>query len=142
VTRVRAPGIRSSQWIRSELRWSIYARDEFRCVWRGCECTRTTLTLDHIFPVGSRFRDNDPRRLVTACVSCNTSRKAMRLKDWLRSLTPLERAGALLRLRSRRRPILRAVGRFLYREFVAQDKVLMPALAAGTPGLGADGNLY
>jgi hypothetical protein len=138
----RRAGIRGSQWIRAELRWAIYARDEFRCVWRGCECTRTTLTLDHVFPTHSPFRDNHPTRLVTACVSCNTSRKALGLAAWLRTLTPIERAGALFRLRSRRRPVQRAVGKFLYREFVVQERGTLPALAPGTFGLGADGNLY
>jgi hypothetical protein len=81
--RRRRPGRRSSAWIRPEKRYAIYERDGFVCVW--CGTAALHLTLDHLFPRGSRWNDNDPRRLVTSCVSCNTARRHTRLRDWLRT---------------------------------------------------------
>jgi len=61
-------------------------RDDFRCVWCGEQPPKDELTLDHLFSRGHRCRDNAPRRLVTACVTCNVSRKHLRLAEWLRRL--------------------------------------------------------
>src|SRR5204862_18217 len=44
---------------------------------------------DHLFPRGHRCRDNDARRLVTACRTCNTSRRHTSVASWLRVLRGL-----------------------------------------------------
>lgn len=78
---------RGGAWIRPELRWGIYARDQFRCVWCGQPVGGLTLpTLDHVFTRTSPFYDNHPRRIFTACHTCNTSRHIRRLSIWLRAL--------------------------------------------------------
>jgi hypothetical protein len=68
--------------IRKEKRQRIYARDGFRCVY--CNSLDSTLTLDHLQPKlrfrgitgAARERQHDCRNLVTACLSCNSSRQA------------------------------------------------------------------
>lgn len=44
------------------------------------------LTLDHLFVKSHRCRDNHHRRLVTACLPCNSRRGAASVKGWLRQL--------------------------------------------------------
>jgi hypothetical protein len=65
------------------------------------------LCLDHLWPRGHRLRDNDARRLVTSCFSCNSKKKAMRLAAWLRELRSrgmLE--AAMVRLRHARSVVI------------------------------------
>lgn len=83
-----------SKWIKPAKRLAIYKRDGFKCIW--CGATPLGLTLDHLFPKTSRYYDNSARRLVTACLPCNSSRKSLRLSAWLR-MCP---RGATLRLLS------------------------------------------
>lgn len=136
----RANGKKSSAWIRADLRWSIYVRDGFACAWCGT-CVGDDLTLDHVFPVGSPWRDNAPCRLVTACRTCNTSRKAQRLSAWLRQLSEEDRTCAAAALRRRHAPLRRDVGRWARGAFTRRTEGVAP-VPEGTPGLGADGALY
>lgn len=80
--RKRRAGRHSSAWIRPDKRWAIYVRDGLRCVWCGDDAA----CLDHLFARASRWRDNDPRRIVSACTRCNTMRKATPPAGWLRFL--------------------------------------------------------
>ena len=99
--RKRANGKRSGAWIRPGKRWAIYLRDAWTCIWCGCALQPGEGNLDHLFPRGHLCRDNHERRIVTACVTCNTSRKAQRIGDWLRILKDrgVLLSGVLARLR-------------------------------------------
>ncbi len=70
---------RSSSFVRKSLRFAIYARDNFDCVYcRGIfppDYSGHGLTLDHVKPRyhgGASTADN----LVTACTRCNSSKQA------------------------------------------------------------------
>lgn len=68
---------RSSKWIRPELRYAIYARDGFDCVYCRGEFPLGTgkgLTLDHVIPRVSGG-SHKPDNVVTCCWDCNTSRQ-------------------------------------------------------------------
>jgi len=66
-----------SKWIRPEKRKRIYTRDDHTCVYCGhsiYEDANMVLTLDHVVAVelgGSNAHTN----LVTACLSCNSSKQ-------------------------------------------------------------------
>jgi hypothetical protein len=70
------------RWIRVEKRAAIYERDSWECVYcgRGPRDRRrmsqaaVILTLDHLTP-RSQDGSNAAANLVTACKSCNSSRK-------------------------------------------------------------------
>ena len=77
----RANGKYKGVCIRADLRLAIYLRDGFCCIY----CCRdlhgahpTDITLDHLRP-DSKGGSNDPANLITACRSCNCSRKDMPL---------------------------------------------------------------
>lgn len=78
-----ANGGRGMNWINQYSRLAIYLRDGMACVYcgRGLEAVER-LTLDHIV---SRQcgGSNDPRNLVTACISCNSARQDMQLTSFL-----------------------------------------------------------
>jgi len=73
-------------WIRLPLRFAIYYRDEFDCVW----CRQVFpldplgygLTLDHIDPE----KGNDVSNLVTCCKTCNSIKQDMNLRQWYKYL--------------------------------------------------------
>lgn len=71
---------RSSSWIRPIRRWSIYARDNFDCVY--CKLVfplgSEQLTLDHVVPrrLGG---STESTNLVTCCWGCNVSRQDRKL---------------------------------------------------------------
>ena len=61
-------------WIRTKKRQAIYARDYFRCIWCDCQVTPgVDASLDHVIP-RERSGTNDAHNLVTACITCNSSR--------------------------------------------------------------------
>lgn len=80
-----------SQWIRDSTRLGIYIRDGFRCVYcgRSARELRMGLTLDHLVPV-SLGGSNAPSNLVTCCRSCNSSRRALPLWQFVADLPDLE----------------------------------------------------
>ena len=63
--------VHGSKWIRPEKRLAIYHRDGFACVFCGDE---DRLSLDHVTPreLGGT---HEATNLITACVSCNSSKK-------------------------------------------------------------------
>jgi HNH endonuclease len=79
----------SGQWIRREKRAAIYERDGWACVYcgRGPRDARrmsqavVILTLDHLTP-RSLDGTNDARNLVSACKSCNSSRRDQNWRDF------------------------------------------------------------
>lgn len=71
-----------SKWIRLERRHAIYRRDGYACAY--CRSTEL-LGLDHVRPRelgGGNASDN----LVTCCHICNSTRRALSLRQWLRVL--------------------------------------------------------
>ena len=65
-------------WIRPEKRLALYLRDDFRCTYCDRDLHHVApqdLTLDHIRPL-SAGGSNDPTNLITACRSCNCSRRS------------------------------------------------------------------
>lgn len=62
-------------WIRKEKRLAIYIRDGLACCYcRSAVDEGTKLTLDHLKP-HSRGGTNEPKNLVTSCLSCNSARQ-------------------------------------------------------------------
>ena len=92
-------------WIRRSLRFAIYARDSFDCVWCRCVFPVTEdgrgLSLDHVDGPA-----NTPDNLVTCCHACNSSRKGTSLADWLRGRPDRRRRLA----QALARPVDRALG--------------------------------
>lgn len=60
--------ITSTHW--KEIRKQVLLRDNFTCAYCGDGAT----TVDHIIP-RSRGGNNDPQNLVSACITCNSSKK-------------------------------------------------------------------
>ena len=74
-----------SKWIRPEKREKIYTSDGHRCCYCGDSIHDTAgmvLTLDHIVPC-ELGGDNKATNLVTACRSCNSSKRALPLGQFL-----------------------------------------------------------
>jgi len=62
------------------LRFEIFKRDGFRCVYCGATPTQSVLHADHVIPVasgGPTTADN----LVTACQECNSGKSSISLDD-------------------------------------------------------------
>lgn len=61
-------------WIRPAKRLAIYMRDGLACVWCGVGVENgAKLTLDHVI-CQKRGGHNGEKNLITACLSCNSSR--------------------------------------------------------------------
>lgn len=107
-------------WIRLEKRLAIYSRDGFDCVWCRLVFPLSEhgygLHLDHIHD----GLDNTPTNLVTSCRPCNSSRKRLRLPEWLERLekrhgTPQEEI-ALRVLLATGKPLDMGLGRALAKQ--------------------------
>lgn len=65
------------RWIRPGKRLALYLRDGFACCYCGRllkDAAPADVTLDHLLPKQAGGT-NEPRNLVTACRSCNSSRQ-------------------------------------------------------------------
>lgn len=60
------------------LRFEVFKRDGFRCVYCGATPIQKTLHVDHVDPV-AKGGSNDPSNLVTACGDCNMGKSAVPL---------------------------------------------------------------
>ena len=60
----------------------IYTRDDRKCVWCGFP---GALTLDHLVP-REAGGTNDHTNLVTCCHSCNSERRHLTVRQWMRTL--------------------------------------------------------
>jgi hypothetical protein len=82
--RARSPHQPTGQWIRPAKRLAIYLRDGFRCIY-CCRDMRDAdprdLTLDHI-ACRADGGGNGEGNLVTACRSCNCSRRDRSLESF------------------------------------------------------------
>lgn len=77
-----------SKWIRPEKRAKIYASDNHTCQYCGGSIYDTAdmlLTLDHIVPC-ELGGGNEATNLVTACLSCNSSKQDLPLGAFLQVL--------------------------------------------------------
>lgn len=82
---VRSDSWQGSNWCRRSTREAIYIRDGHACVYCGAHRIEVTLTLDHVVPV-ERGGRNHHSNLVTACLSCNSARKGLTMRQWFARL--------------------------------------------------------
>jgi 5-methylcytosine-specific restriction endonuclease McrA len=80
--------LNGSKWIRPNKRQAIYTSDNHTCQYCGrsiYEHSDIVLTLDHILPreLGG---DNKATNLVTACLSCNSSKRDLPLAAFIQVL--------------------------------------------------------
>jgi len=67
----------SHEW--KELRSAVFVRDDFTCQY--CGARGVNLECDHVHPV-SKGGGHDLSNLVTACFSCNRSKRDKTLSEW------------------------------------------------------------
>ena len=77
------PAKSGGKWISTHKRLAVYFRDGFQCAY--C-CGVGHLTLDHVKDCKTHGRDNSPSNIVTCCLSCNSSKKALSKRAWFRVL--------------------------------------------------------
>jgi 5-methylcytosine-specific restriction endonuclease McrA len=71
------------KWIRQDKRLAIYLRDGCSCVYCGhAQDEGATLTLDHV-TAQSLGGTNKETNLVTACLSCNSSKGKLTVKEFV-----------------------------------------------------------
>ena len=72
-----------SKWIRTDKRLALYLRDGCACAYCGTPVLpKADATLDHVLACelgGTNHESN----LVTACLSCNSAKGAMPMRQWL-----------------------------------------------------------
>lgn len=73
------------------LRFEIFKRDGFRCIYCGASPLQRPLHVDHVEAVANGGTD-DPANLVTACDACNLGKAAVRLGDKVLSVGPVDEA--------------------------------------------------
>ena len=96
-----------SKWIRPAKRERIYTSDHHACVYCGdgvADTAGLVLTLDHVVPC-ELGGGNEATNLVTACLSCNSAKRALPLRGWLQTLGDrgVDTAAVARRVRSARR---------------------------------------
>jgi hypothetical protein len=74
-----------SKWIRRNKRFAIYARDDHRCVYCAADLASEVATLDHVLAC-ELGGTNHETNLVTACLSCNSSKRDLPLSAFLTTL--------------------------------------------------------
>lgn len=74
---VRVGRLPSHRW--SPLRKAVFKRDGFQCVY--CGSLSGPFECDHVFPISKGGAD-DLDNLVTACRSCNRSKRDKTLEEW------------------------------------------------------------
>lgn len=71
----------SRDWISDGIRFDVFERDGFRCVYCGRGARDgVELQLDHVIP-HSRGGSDDPDNLCTACDTCNRGKTDKRLRE-------------------------------------------------------------
>ncbi|MCM2280097.1 MAG: HNH endonuclease [Oligoflexia bacterium] len=66
--------------ISKSLRFEVFKRDSFKCVYCGTEAPGVVLHVDHIIPV-AKGGTNEITNLVTACQPCNSGKRDKTLDD-------------------------------------------------------------
>ncbi len=105
-----------SNWIAKNTRMAIYHRDGFCCAYCGIGAEQgAKLTLDHVLAC-ELGGTNAVTNLVTACLSCNSAKQDLSMRDWLATLrtSGVNTDGMALRIRrATARKLDRAEGRRL-----------------------------
>jgi len=76
---------RSSNFVSKPIRRAIYERDRFSCAYCGKDLSSAghrDITLDHIIAEALGGDVKDPQNLITACLHCNSSKRAEPLLSW------------------------------------------------------------
>jgi hypothetical protein len=76
----RAPLPPGRQPMDPDLRWTVFRRDGYACVWCGSD---SDLTIDHIHPV-ALGGTNDISNLQTLCRTCNSRKGISASPGWYR----------------------------------------------------------
>lgn len=107
------PAAKGGKWLRASLRWAIYYRDSFACVY----CSSVgRLSIDHRNSTETHGRDHRPKNLLTCCLSCNSKKQNLTTRAWFARLRERGIDTDVVRRRidrSVRRQINRKVGGFL-----------------------------
>ena len=69
-----------TEHISKKLRFEVFKRDQFQCVYCGKTPPEITLEIDHIEPV-SKGGENGINNLVSACFVCNRGKRNIRLEQ-------------------------------------------------------------
>jgi hypothetical protein len=77
--------MKTQRTISKKLRFEIFKRDDFKCIYCGKGTPDVTLEIDHILPV-SKGGTNDINNLVTACFDCNRGKTNIELKTVTNSM--------------------------------------------------------
>jgi hypothetical protein len=72
--------VKTRQGIPKSVRFEVFKRDAFKCVYCGAAAPDVLLQLDHIQPV-SKDGTDDILNLVTACAACNSGKSDVLLDD-------------------------------------------------------------
>lgn len=80
------------KWLSKRVRFEIFKRDGFRCIYCGATPMQAALVADHVVPVAAGGA-SDPANLVTACVDCNGGKAAVPLET--RKFEPVKSAKAI-----------------------------------------------
>lgn len=86
--------------IRPSVRFDVFKRDDFTCVYCGRRPPDVTLEVDHLIPRAEEGTD-DPENLVTSCWDCNRGKGAVPLTTPPASLPDLDEKADLIRERER-----------------------------------------
>lgn len=108
------PAAQGGKWLRGSLRWAIYYRDGFACIY--CGGVDGTLSIDHVTSAKHGGRDHSAKNLVTACLRCNSAKKSLTPRAWYARLRErgIEPKTVQQRIRRHtRHAVNRLVGRFL-----------------------------
>lgn len=84
--------IRPAANIWREIRSAIFKRDDYRCTYCGERGGK--LECDHVMPV-SRGGGHEESNLVTACFSCNRSKRDKLPSEWSRIVSANRKGGAI-----------------------------------------------
>lgn len=68
--------------ISNSLRFKIFTRDGFTCMYCGAQPPSVALEVDHVVAI-SRGGSDDPNNLLTACVDCNRAKSALNISEGL-----------------------------------------------------------
>ncbi len=75
-----------SKWCRPSTRQALYSRDGFVCVYCLAPAEDGNfLTLDHVLAC-ELGGTNAPENLVTACLSCNSAKRDLTMRQWYAAL--------------------------------------------------------
>lgn len=66
--------------VTTKVRWAVFQRDGFRCVYCGASAAESRLVVDHVLPI-AKGGDDGMDNLATACRDCNLGKADKALSD-------------------------------------------------------------